>query len=116
MLNKHQCVCVRGCFSEWSKIISEVPQGSVLGPVLFIIYVNDLPDNVMSLCTYMFADDTKLYRTIDSDLHITCLQNDLNYHRIGVKPGRQMDFNIEKCKVMSLQNTTLTFVYAMSST
>ena len=44
-------------------ILSGVPQGSVLGPILFLVYVNDLPDSVLSNL-YMFADDTKLYRAI----------------------------------------------------
>ena len=47
-------------------IFSGVPQGTVLGPFLFIFYVNDMP-NVVSNDLYMFADDTKLYRTITSE-------------------------------------------------
>ena len=61
--NRKQRVCIRGSFSEWVNIASGVPQGSVLGPTLFIIFVNDMPDVVNSMLL-MFADDTKLYRTI----------------------------------------------------
>ena len=46
-------------------ILSGVPQRSVLGPILFLVYVNDLPDSVLSNL-YMFADDTKLYHAIKS--------------------------------------------------
>ena len=55
--------------------IGGVPQGSVLGPILFIIYINDLSDHIQS-SLWTFADDTKIYRPIlTSDDHI--LQNDL---------------------------------------
>ena len=72
-----QCVCLRGSQSDWVNISSGVPQGSVLGPFLFIVYVNDLPD-VVSSELYMFADDTKLYHTITSKSDCDILQQDVN--------------------------------------
>ena len=45
---------------DWADVISGVPRGSVLGPVLFVIFINDLPSVVSSLCQ-MYADDTKLF-------------------------------------------------------
>ena len=64
-----------GTSSKWSKITSGVPQGSVLGPTLFIIYVNNLPDSVQS---YMgiFADNTNIYRPITSSVDHNVLQSD----------------------------------------
>ena len=75
--NRKQRVVVHGTFSEWSQVTGGVPQDSVLGPTLFIIYVNDLPDCVQS---YMgiFADDTKIYRPIISPTDYNILQSDIN--------------------------------------
>jgi len=58
---------VRNEESEWCDVISGVPQGSVLGPLLFAIYINDLPETVKSLM-FLFADDTKLFQSITYDL------------------------------------------------
>ena len=55
-----QQVNVNGTNSEWANITSGIPQGSVLGPILFVLYINDLPKNIVSN-VYMFADDTKIF-------------------------------------------------------
>ena len=60
LLGRRQRVVVSGQKSDWSAVSSGVPQGSVLGPILFLVYVNDLPTCVRS-GTKLFADDTKLY-------------------------------------------------------
>ena len=53
-------IMVRNKYSEWFDVISGVPQGSVLGPILFLIYVNDIPETVNSNVN-MFAGDTKIF-------------------------------------------------------
>ena len=63
--DRRQRVVLNGEESEWKSVTSGIPQGSVLGPVLFIIYINDMPDKVTSMCK-LFADDSKLYLTIKS--------------------------------------------------
>ena len=59
MTNLQQCVLLNGQTSKLTNILAGVPEGSVLGPLLFLIYINDLPDGLESICK-IFADDTSL--------------------------------------------------------
>ena len=72
--NREQRVVLNGQTSDWKKINSAVPQGSVLGPLLFLIYINDLPDGITSICK-IFADDTSLFSKV---LDINESANNLN--------------------------------------
>ena len=56
-------VVVNGRYSSWTQVTSGVPQGSVIGPLLFLIYVNDLPEWIQSEMR-MFADDTKVWKKV----------------------------------------------------
>ena len=71
---RKQRVVLNGQNSDWRKINSGVPQGSVLGSLLFLIYINDLPDGIMSICK-IFAEDTSLFSKI---LNTKNSQNTLN--------------------------------------
>jgi len=93
-------VGVRGSYSTWFEMCSGVPQGSVLGPILFLLYVNDLPDWIK--CSMrMFADDTKIWNVIKSDSDCSALQMDID---VLVQWSNKwlLHFNSDKCKVMSL--------------
>ncbi len=61
---RRQKVVINGVSSDWNEINASVPQGSILGPLLFLVYVNDLVDDLIST-PYLFADDTSLFMTID---------------------------------------------------
>ena len=61
--NRHQRVVLDGTYSEYSRLDSGVPQGSVLGPLLFLIYINDLENNIQSNVKF-YADDTMLYSIV----------------------------------------------------
>ena len=52
-------VCINGANYTWTPVTSGIPQGSVLGPILFVLYINDLPSNILS-DVYIFADDTNI--------------------------------------------------------
>ena len=73
-----QQVVVEGVHSSPACVLSGVPQGTVLGPLLFLSYINDLPEVVTSCHTRLFADDALLYRNINNSLDQTKLQEDLN--------------------------------------
>ena len=78
LCNRRQCVSINGSHSSFLPVLSGVPQGSVLGPLLFLLYINDLPNTVSHALPLMFADDTKclsgIYQASDCDR----LQSDLD--------------------------------------
>ena len=93
---RRQRVVINGKASGWEKVTSGVPQGSVLGPTLFIIYINDIDDRITS-SLLKFADDTKLVRKVGTQDDCEELQKDI--HRMYKwSEDWQMMFNIDKCK------------------
>ena len=66
------------CESEWVSVTSGVPQGSILGPSLFIMYINDLPSCFLSSNCLLFADDVNFFKRIASVEDCRVLQTDLN--------------------------------------
>jgi len=100
LIDRKQRVVLNNGYSKWANVSSGVPQGSVLGPLLFILYVNDLGTDLKSRVS-MFADDTKLVSSTGSDKECDCLQDDLN-KLIKWVDSWQMMFNIDKCKVMHI--------------
>ena len=74
---RSQKVVLDGQASDPIRVLSCVRQGSVLGPVLFLIFINDLPENIRS-SVRLFADDCVLYRNIKSPMDCQILQDDLN--------------------------------------
>jgi len=93
-------VGLRGSFSAWAEVLSGVPQGSILGPLLFILFVNDLPDWIKSEIK-MFADDTKIWCKITQQMDSTALQNDLIQLQHWTDKWL-LKLNPEKCKVMHI--------------
>ena len=111
--NRRMRVCVRGEKSEWTNVTSGVPQGSVLGPTLFLIFVNDIPEAVQCMIK-MFADDTKLYQRIDSDNDGDILQQDIDSEIMDDWSEKWLlKFNVEKCKRMHLGNNNARRQYEM---
>ena len=77
LTGRRQRVIINATFSNWADVGSGVPQGSLLGPILFLLFVNDMPNVINSAMLAMFADDSKCYRIINNDADFSKLQQDL---------------------------------------
>ena len=101
--SREQTVVVEGQSSAPADVTSGVPQGSVLGPLLFLIYINDLPNHVKHSATSLFADDSMVSRTIKTKRDAELLQSDLD----GLQEWEntwKMKFNPDKCEHISVTN------------
>ena len=92
---RKQRVILRGQVSDWCSILSGVPQGSVLGPLLFVIYINDI-DEVVNSKLLKFADDTKIFDKVNSVEEVENLRTDLR-SLVSWSKEWQMLFNLDKC-------------------
>ena len=111
--DRQQRVVINGKESAWHKVHSGVPQGSVLGPILFIIYINDIDEGVTCKIS-KFADDTKITSKVTSVSQWRELQCDLDKLTSWAETW-QMKFNIEKCKVLHIGNDNAKARYEMNN-
>ena len=110
-----QQVVVNGSTSPTAPVLSGIPQGTVLGPVLFVVYINDLLDNITSE-GLMFADDTKIFRQITSREDAVELQSDLEKLEQWSEKW-ELKFNAGKCHVLTLgkfENIQYAYRYTVS--
>ena len=113
LVGRTQRVGVNGHFSNWSDVTSGVPQGSCLGPILFVIFINDLPDVVESLCQ-MYADDTKVFSNAGNQQLRDQIQKDLD-NLVEWADKWQMRFNAEKCHVVHMGFNNINQEYYMKN-
>ena len=112
--NRRQRVVLNGTFSDWMEVISGTPQGSILGPLLFIIYINDIDDNITIDILKKFADDTKGGQTVSTIEDQEKLQAALNQlYSWSKKWG--MEFNVSKCKILHVGKNNPNFDYYLAS-
>ena len=116
LTGRRQCVKVNESKSDWKPVISGVPQGTVLGPLLFTIFVSDMPDQVTNIIS-LFADDTKMCSYLLPDEHgqlSSNLQEDLNNLQEWAR-RMQMKFHPEKCKCLHLGKQNPCHTYTMQT-
>ena len=107
---RRQRVVLRNGSSHWRQVTSGVPQGSILGPLLFLIYVNDIPELVSSTAK-MFADDTKVYCHTPDLESCKYLQDDPN--KLGAWSSKWLlNFNAHKCVVLKIRES-LNYLYTL---
>jgi hypothetical protein len=116
LTGRQQRVVVDGESSTYVPVESGVPQGTVLGPTLFLLFINDLPESTLSPVR-MFADDCIVYRSISSQADVKTLQADLD-HLHSWETDWQMEFNPDKCKVMHITRSRKPFLqdYTLAGT
>lgn len=96
--NRTQMVTINNHSSSNTNVISGIPQGSVLGPILFLIYINDISEGINSVIK-IFADDTKIFRALNMHTDNILLQIDLD-RLLEWSAKWQLPFNVSKCKVI----------------
>ncbi|MBY0581224.1 MAG: hypothetical protein K2P53_06055 [Rickettsiales bacterium] len=117
LTKRKQRVVIGEQTSEWKRVTSGVPQGSVLGPLLFVLFVNDYPDDISNY-TKLYADDSKIIGIINinqSSSDYQKLQTDID-SAVNWSHNWLMHFNIEKCKVMHVgcRKNKSTHIYTMA--
>ena len=110
--SRKQKVVLNGEHSKLQEVLSGVPQGSVLGPTLFLIFVNDI-DTIISSHIQKFADDCKVYLSVPSELEIATLQQDIS-NLCQWSKDWQMVFNVKKCKVLHVGHNNVHHGYSMN--
>ena len=110
---RSQNIILKGKSSSSVPVLSGVTQGSVLGPVLFLIYINDLPEHVSNSTVRLFADGILLYLTIHNSSDCDKLQEDLN-NLERWESDWQMSFHPEKCEVIHITTKKTPILHSYS--
>ena len=113
LTDRSHYVCINNASSVSQSVLSGVPQGTVVGPILFIIYVNDIPDVAENgIVLDLFADDSKMYNAIESVQDCLVLQKALVKLVIRARLW-QLILNVDKCLVLHIGKANPQYVYCI---
>lgn len=108
--NRPQRVVIRGYYSNYFSATSGIPQGSNLGPLLFLLFIDDLVNEVSDTEVLLFADDLKLYARVNNHNDCRFIQQNLDkIYLWSIK--NKLNFNIDKCFVLSFSRKKTHFNY-----
>ena len=116
LINRVQCISINNSQSALLPVLSGVPQGIILGPMLFLVFVNDLPKAAVTSLLLLFADDTKCAHSITTVSDCLSLQQDLN-NLVTWSTSWSLLFNEQKCSILrfcSTRHTPIPFVYNLN--
>ena len=109
--NRTQRVRVNGILSELGKVKSGVPQGSVLGPIFFLVYINDIDEGLISKIN-KFADDSKVMKIVNNNDDIEMLKSDIS-KLFQWSVDWEMQFNVDKCSILHLGHKNIEAQYEL---
>ncbi len=113
LTGRRQRVSVNGTKSSWLDVTSGVPQGSMIGPILFVMFINDMPDGISNFVS-LFADDTKLFGKSSNSSDVDSIQRDLQKLQNWSETW-DLRFNETKCQTLYLGRNNNKKVYSMGS-
>lgn len=111
--DRSQKVVVNGRQSKTAKVTSGIPQGSVLGPILFLVFINDLPDTIIA-CMKLFADDAKIFGRVNTIRQAETVQTSLN-NAVDWARIWKMNYHLKKCKHLHIGNHDINYQYKMET-
>ena len=104
---------MKGEVSDWLPVTSGVPQGSLLGPLFFIVYINDLPGIISKGSSIaLYADESKMYRVINTQEDLSNFQSNIDKISDWCKRNK-MIMNTKKCKIMHITRKKITFIWGI---
>ena len=112
--NRKFCVRINDAVSDTIEQISGVPEGSVLGPICFVLYINDLPDNVTYSTCKMYADDVKLYCIYSDNKDCKKLQTDIN-NIANWAANWQLTISLSKTVMLHIGNKNVRHAYELNN-
>ncbi len=114
--DRRQQTTIPGATSSPSPVTSGVPQGSILGPLLFLLYENVLPSSIVSSSIATYADDTKIFKEINCIDDSTALQEDLtNFETSSSNIGLQLNTSKSKALRVTRRHNTIEYPYSLKN-